>query len=352
MRQSEEGRQQKRRRMNPFALAVSMAILVAFASAPPAYAIDNPNTISIESVRAYDSVLEDDDLLVIVQYNLAYASLPDEVITDAFIGRFKRGTTELNSVEPFAFNDKGYGRGIFSLYWTPTQKGTDSIEFNNPNGENYTLTLQGDVAVFTGSVPTTTTATIEYRDSSDTANRLFNDIKALAQKFENDTGWNDDPDFASLVTIEGGLDQFTSVGEEYFSNAVANLNVMIPSLFSAGRTTPDFEPAETNRSFEDSLNTFWDGTVADQGFDDFAAAIEAPRAVLTTLAALLGMALVTFVTARWLSDTGLGVPFGVLTNAVTLPLATAVNLMPLDLALVVGFLCLVALGWALFARRG
>ncbi|KKL46161.1 hypothetical protein LCGC14_2348370, partial [marine sediment metagenome] len=152
----EPKRQVPHRRINPFFLAIAASLLVAFSSATPVYAIDNPDTISIETVRAYDSVLTSGDLLIIVQYNLAYASLPDEVITDAFIGRFKLGTIELNSVEPFSFNDKGYGRGVFSLFWTPTQKTADSIEFNNPNLEDYTLTLQGDIGVFTGSVPTTT----------------------------------------------------------------------------------------------------------------------------------------------------------------------------------------------------
>ena len=339
------------RRINPFFLAIAASLLVAFSSATPVYAIDNPDTISIETVRAYDSVLTSGDLLIIVQYNLAYSVLPDEVITDAFIGRFKRDTIELNSVEPFSFNDQGYGRGVFSLFWTPAQKAADSIEFNNPNLENYTLTLQGDIGVFTGSVPTTTTDSITYRDATDTSNQLFADVKALAQKFENDSGWNDDPAFASLITTGGGVDQLTSVGEEYFSNAMPNLNVMIPSIFSSGKTSADFVPRASNRSFEGELNTFWDSTTIDDGFDSLAEDTEAPRLLWTTMVALFFMGVIAFVMGKWLKDTGLGIAFGLLTTAVTLPMATAVNLVPLNLTVVIAFLAVVGIGWTLFARR-
>jgi len=341
----EPKRQVPHRRINPFFLAIAASLLVAFSSATPVYAIDNPDTISIETVRAYDSVLTSGDLLIIVQYNLAYASLPDEVITDAFIGRFKRDTIELNSVSPFSFNDKGYGRGVFSLFWTPTQKTADSIEFNNPNLEGYTLTLQGDIGVFTGSVPTTTSDSITY------SNQLFSDVKALAQKFENDPGWNDDAAFADLITTAGGVDQLTSVGEEYFSNAIPNLNVMIPSIFSSGKTLADFVPRASNRSFEGELNTFWDGTTIDDGFDSLAEDTEAPRLLWTTMAALFFMGVIAFVMGKWLKDTGLGIAFGLLTTAATLPMATAVNLVPLNLTVVIAFLAVVGIGWTLFARR-
>ena len=42
-----------------------------------ALGISNPTSITIVDVRAYDSVLEADDLLVVVEYNLPYAVIPD-----------------------------------------------------------------------------------------------------------------------------------------------------------------------------------------------------------------------------------------------------------------------------------
>lgn len=114
-------------------VAVLAGTVAALALAGVVHAIANPDTIAITQVRAFDSVLEGGDLLMVVEYNLAYSSIPDEVISDAFLGRFIRSSTELKNVEPFAFNDKGYGLGIFSLYWsaseqTSREKGNQSHE--------------------------------------------------------------------------------------------------------------------------------------------------------------------------------------------------------------------------------
>ncbi len=332
--------------------AVIIIVVYAFLivlSAKNVFAIGNPDSINIDAVKAYDSVLEADDLLVVVEYNLPYSSLPDEIITDAFLGRFKRSTTELNTVEPFAFNDKGYGKGVFSFYWTAAQKSTDSIEFDNPNEEDYTVTLQGDIGVFTGSVPTTTTDTIGFRDSTDTKNLLLADVKAIALVLENDTAW--EADRGSVITTGGGTAQFTTTGEDYFSNAIPNLDLMIPSIFSSGVTTPDFTERTPNRSFEETLDTFWDGNWVDTRFQNLATRLEVPKRTLTTLFALFFMGLITWFVAKLLGGDEKAIAFGLLTNAVTLPMAAGVNWIPINLAITVGFICLLGIGFALFLRR-
>ena len=65
-------------------LAIFAAILLgAIGSAIPGgrvFAIADPTTISIEDVRAYDGVLSSGDLLLVVEYDLVYASTPTETI--------------------------------------------------------------------------------------------------------------------------------------------------------------------------------------------------------------------------------------------------------------------------------
>ena len=151
-----------------FCVKLILAWILFMVLSETVFAISNPTSITIVDVRAYDAVLEADDLLVVVEYDLAYTVFPAEIISDAYLGRFLNGTTELTSVEPYAFNDKGYGAGIFSFYWSPAQKETASIEFNNPNVEPYTVVLQGKPGVFPGTAPSITSPTIHWQDASNT----------------------------------------------------------------------------------------------------------------------------------------------------------------------------------------
>lgn len=336
--------------------AVIAAVFLWVVTFSTAFAIADPDSIAIEDVRAYDSALEADDLLIVVEYNLPYTSLPDEVISDAFLGRFLRDTTELKSVEPFAFNDKGYGRGIFSLYWTAVQKSADSIEFENTNAEGYKLILQGKVGVFTGSVPTITSTSIIWTDTAKTATFLFQDIERIARKFENDPGWNDDADFADLIENPGGTVQLTSSGigsgEEYFSNAIPQLGAMIPSIFSSAQTSPDVSEKPDSRSFANTKDQFWEGNWIDDHFNFLATQYQAPKRMFTGMAAVIFMGLIAFFCANLLGQHELAAPFGLLTMAFTFPMFGAINFFPLNFVLTATFVMgVLGLGWVFFLRK-
>jgi len=337
-------------------MAVFAAVVVFVFSYRDVLAIADPDTITIEDVRAYDSVLESGDLLVIVEYNLAYSSLPDEIISDAYLGRFLRDTAELKSVEPFAFNDKGYGRGIFSLYWTAAEKDTDSIEFDNPNAEGYKLNLQGKVGVFGGSVPSITSPSISFQDSTQTAQLLFAHVESLARKFENDSGWNDNVDFDDLIENPGGVVQLTSEGigsgEEYFSNAIPQLQSMIPTIFSSGLSSPDFSEKQPDRALEDKVNTFWDGNWVGDHFDFQADLYGVPRRTLTAMAAVVFMGLIAFFVTNLLGQNPQAPGFGMMTMAVTLPMFGAIDMVPLNFVITTAFVMgVLGLGWVFFLRR-
>ncbi len=332
--------------------AVVAGVFLWLGHTPLVYAIADPDSISIQGVRAYDSVLEADDLLIVVEYNLAYTTLPDEIISDAYLGRFLRDSTELKSVEPFAFNDKGFGRGVYSLYWTAVQKSADSIEFDNPNSENYQVRLQGKVGVFTGSVPTIASSSIVWTNELNTAALLFQDIETVARKFENDTGWNDDPDFADLINDQGGAVQFTLTGETYFSNAIPQLITMIPAMFSLAKESPDFSEKPDSRSFANDKDQFWNGNWIDTHFDFLATQHQAPKRTFTAMAAVIFMGLIAFFCAGLLGQNELAAPFGILTMAFTFPMFGAINFFPLNFVLTTTFvLGILGLGWIFFLRK-
>ena len=346
----------KSRRYLLWTFAVAMALWLSLFFVDRALAIEPPDSdIGLPRIDAYDGVLVSGDLLIVVEYDVPYASLPLEVISDAYIGRFRRGSTELQSVEPFAFNDRGYGPGVFSFYWDATAVSTDSIEFENTNSESYTITLQGKVGVFSGSVPSATAVAsqIQGQDATTTLTGLRARVVALAQQFENDTDWNDDPAFDDLIGTSGGITQLTTVGAEYFATAIPNLHLMVQDIFSSGVSTPDFTEADYNPSLERDLNDFWAGNWIDDFFQSQADLLRVPKRTLTSLIALFFMGLIALFIRRLLEDSSAhATAFGVSTMAVTLPMAAAVGLIPLQLTVVVAFLGLLAIGWSFTLAKG
>ena len=327
-----------------------VAVLAALLPFQTVFAIDDPTSITIEEVRAYDGALSTGDLLLVVEYNIVYGSTPTETINEAFLGRFKRDGTEYASVEPFAYNDKGYGRGVFSLYWTKTQKEADSIEFSNPNSENYTIVLQGKVGVFPGTAPSTTTGTIDWRDSTNTTQELFNHVEILANRFQNDTNWSSN---IPLISTSASIIKLEPKGEDYFANAIPGLGSMIPAIFTYGRTIPDDTMNVYEKNFENEINRFWntDGNWVDQRFENLSETFRMPKAVITSFLSLFIIAGVIWGCAKLMENTDQAWEFGLLSTAVTLPLLTAVNWMPMGVTMSVALFALLGIGWTLFLRR-
>ena len=340
----------RRRRNRLLIFGIVLAVMAVFALRSTVFAIDDPDTPpDIKSINAYTGVLDPNDLLIVVEYDLFYSVLPTETITEAYLGRFFVDSLEQNSVDPFAFNDKGYGRGLFSMYFTEAQKDAASIEFDNPNSEAYQVRFQGKVGVFPGDPPTTVATGIVWNDATDTTALLHNQIKLLARSLEFDVAWA--ANGFDLISSSGGVDLLTASGDEYFSNAIPHLQSMIPTIFSSGVAPGNFTEEVQGTSYADELGTFWDGNWIDEIFETEAARFQVPKSVLTSTFAFFWMALIVWFTAKLLDNTATAQQFGVLTTAVTLPMFAAVDWIPLELAIVTGFMCMLALMWTFIGRR-
>jgi len=104
------------RYLAPKFLALIVALVLLLPGAVSAQAA--PDDLIILSVQGYTGALEDDDLLLVVHYDIEYASPPSQLVSDTFIGRFLVDTTDRNSTELFPFSQRGYNEGVFSFYWT------------------------------------------------------------------------------------------------------------------------------------------------------------------------------------------------------------------------------------------
>ncbi len=322
---------------------ISLGVLVGLS-----YAIADPSSISIENVRAYEDVLETDDLLVVVKYNLVYASTPTELINNAYVGRFVRGAEELNSEDPFPFNDNGYGVGVFSFYWTPDEVLDSSIEFSDPNAEGYSVNFQGKLGVFPGSIPLTSTTTITWRAAVTVT--LSADILELAAQLEGDAAWI--ANSQDLVDAgEDGVVRLTSTGESYFASAIPGLASMAPLLFGSGLTPGPFFERDHDRAYSDSLLTLWDGNWVDTRFQNLADQFRVTKILVSTLFAFIIMLVVVWGAAKALGQTDRGIEFGILTIAVTLPLAISQGWVSMVVGGVVGLLAVLGLAWAFYGQR-
>jgi len=324
------------------AFAVALALLMpGTASAQAA-----PDDLIILSVQGYTGALEEDDLLLVVHYDIEYASPPAQLVSDTFIGRFLIGTADKNSTELFPFSQRGYNEGLFSFYWTKLEAATDSVEYNNPNAENYTIRLQGKPGVFPGGVPSINSSTITWR----TTLELREDIIALAEVLQGDPNWVTEE--LSLI-VTGDQTQFTSDGEEYFATVIPRLASMESSLFGSAVTMLLPVTRTPTNTYQEDLEDFWVGYWVDTNFQSIADNFQIDLIVIKTLFAFLAMLAVCVATGILLKDHGeKAVEFGILTMAVTLPLAISVGLVAMPLGMIVGLLALVGLSWAFFGRRG
>lgn len=311
----------------------------------PTYAvtIDEPESMTIDSVRAYDGVINTDDLLIVAQYNIQYSDLPVLAVTDAYIGRFLVDDSEVNAVEIIAFNDIGYGIGIFSLYFTAAEKSTASIEFNNPNAEDYKVVLQGKPSAFVDP-PVIQTSTITYRPDSNSAKNLLTDAADLAELLENNAAWL--ANGLDLITFTSGQQVLTVTGEAYFGLAVPNLQIMIPDLFGSSTTSPAVFERQFGTSEQDRLLGLWDASPMGPIFTGLADSLQLSK---SWILGLIGLAIV--VGAVWLASTFTDPEYGLLTIPFTWPLMIAAGLGSLSALMFTVAIAVIGLFYVLFLRR-
>lgn len=334
----------------PLIWGLTLAVLWLL-SPTAVFAIPDPDVApSIDTVYAYSGVRETGDLLIIAQYTVTYASTPTVPISDTYVGRFLRGTTELNSVEPTPFNDRGYGVGIFSLYWSNSQRDTDSIEFSNTNSESYIIGISGKAGQFPGTVPSSSTNTILWRAATQTITLLTQDILTLGQVLENNAEWRS-PSVQLLLTSITGTQTLTSTGENYFSSAVPNLQTMVPDIFSSAAQSPEVFTRTPRLDYKDNLDNIWTGNWIRTRFQNLADTLRVPRNVLEGGTVFVLMCVVAIGIAKVTENTGNGLELGILSMAMTLPLFTAAGMISMTVTMVVALIAVMGLSWSFFLRR-
>ncbi len=273
---------------------VIVAILAGLAPLISLWAIDDPDTIDILSVRCYQGVIErtaaEQDMMCLVHYDINYVTLPAETVNEAFIVRFVTSTVEVNSVNPFVFPGtltststppgRGYGEGVASFYWSAAAVVDLGVPFG---GTGYQVILQGDPLTFdaigTGSKIIWTA--LDFRTPTGSSPELIRqDLLEIIKSLETDWETN----AISLSSFQSGIEVLTTDGANYFLQAIPNLDIMAPRLFFSQLLVPDTTRREISTSTSARLEAYWDDTpFAIDGFRAASSLFQIPDMLFRTM---------------------------------------------------------------------
>ncbi len=273
------------------------------------WAIADPDSIDILSVRCYQGVIDrestEPDMLCLLHYNISYATLPAENVNEAFIARFITSTVEVNSVNPFVFPGtltstttppgRGYGEGVASFYWSSAAVADLGVPFG---GTGYQVILQGDPLTFdaigTGSKIIFTA--VDFRTPTGSSPELIRqDLLEIIKSLEED--WSDNA--ISLTSFQSGVEVLTTDGANYFLQAVPNLDIMSPRLFNSQLLIPDTTRRDISTSTSGRLEAYWDDTpFAIDGFGAIADLFQIPDMLARTMMLTVLMAIVFILVVR------------------------------------------------------
>ena len=181
----------------------------------PVWAIAEPDNLRILSSRCYGEAIDTGDILCIIHYDIAYASVPTQVASETFLGRYMDGgSTPLKTTAPFVLVSNGYNQGIMSVYFSPTDVTDLGVVYGDATD---TLQIIGSPAVF--SSPQSASLNIEWISQADSQDDIEQSVRNLAFLLEAQTEWTD----TDLLIFEAGCTSAIltgtlaeSSGEQYF----------------------------------------------------------------------------------------------------------------------------------------
>lgn len=265
-----------RNKLKRLLLAVYLVLfaIISIPALPALAAIATPDVLQINYLYAYRGVVNENDQLYIVVFDIDYAALPTDNADVNFLFRFFDDGVELGAVQPYPF----YNEGIAAFYF-------DADDPNLPDWgvDDISVKLQGNPAFVwdAGDPPSTTIDTVTSWDA--TASFLTARLVLIANQLE--TVYSID-----MINIVSGQSKLTAYGELYFETVISNLRIMSPTLFSDYVTQPIYiTTVNHSGSVDIASRTKYTGTIFDQ----------------TATATLLGIDVSWVYSILWLLITGI-----------------------------------------------
>lgn len=292
-------------------LALLIGTIAALIPFGAAFAIEDPDSMTINSIDCYEGVVQPEDELCVVYYEIDYATPPTETVTQAFVGRFFKDGVETNSVAPFTYTGsvstttppyKGYGQGIFSFYWNAAQAATAF------GGTTYSVKLQGNPTVFAGTPPEANSSSVSFIGTP--ANTLLQqDIAEKALLIQTNWSGND----ITLLTTASNQTVLTLTGQTYFTNAIPGLSQMTPLLFTNQLQQVALTDVEVDPSVATTFENLYNGTALEDpwtAFGSFFGLSSLVGRVALSLVLMMAVAVGVTIAAKGRADFGVFIGFG------------------------------------------
>jgi hypothetical protein len=260
-------------------------LLSVFSSAIPVYAdTAQPNSVTLDSPKVFRDLIQTDDMLVVIPYNIAYTVLPNLDIDRTFIFRLldTDNVTELGACLAYPAYTRGYGKGVVSMYFDnvtapawglnyPIRVDENPSAFTSPVYFNFSLNA-GDYSV------------VHTKEANQGA--LYSEVIRQAQSLS--VTWS-----VALTDNSGGSTVLSALGENYFRNAIPALDTLCPRLFYIQVTSPVYTKRTWSYTFANLLSNTFSGTfmmTGEQGLADlFGIGRQTMWGIVTLLLCVLAM---------------------------------------------------------------
>lgn len=240
-----------------FLLSIFVTALF-FVVVPPGRALAdqaNPDSVPTMTANVYRNLLETGDQLYIFYANIPYGTVPDALVTEAFLWNLidTDGSTVIGSAIGTAFNDSGYGYNVYSMYFSAA----DAPTWN----QAYTARLSGNPTIF--DTPPIYNFELDSGDfSALTATASVQDelalrILVIAEDLYNRWGLTA---LNTLILAQETGTVLSLRGETFFRGAIFGLQAMAPSVFQIGVGTITATDREWDTAYTENISTQHAGT--------------------------------------------------------------------------------------------
>ncbi len=330
--------------MNRFTLSAMIASLILVLAISPVFAIGSPETITINSSRAFTDVLETGDFLFVTHFTLIYADCdstvttgcPDENIEQAYLGHLFSGLTVLRSslvVLADSHTFEGYGEGVFSVY----VNAADATTFGITDATDFFTKIEGNPAVFGSTPPLASVAVSSETPQSLLGLHILNRAENIGQSWDQ-----------SLLTNADSV--LSADGEAYFNEAVPGLRLLAPQIFDASVDSAQFSDKDFNTNVRDDMSNFGAGTqFVDQynaGFDGLNTEYGVPSGFSKTLLLLTLTAIAMTMVGRATNDGRVGA----LAFPIFVPVGVVMGFGNLELVAIGVLFSAIALSYLIFLK--
>lgn len=214
--------------------------------------IASPDTMTVNSIDAYQSCINTLDQLYIVSFSLGYTVNPDDLASTNFLIRFKDNGVEIAATTPYAFYGDGYSDGVVAFYFA-----ADDADLPAWGVNDISIEMLGNPALTwtAGDPPTITNSVVDSWNTSDLL--VPAKIRILAQQLENAYG-------VDMIELISGSLKLTAFGVLYFDTVIPNLRAIAPSVLSDVVTQPQYITENHTLAGQTELEGRLSGTIFDQ----------------------------------------------------------------------------------------